>query len=124
MSMAWASLLTVAFAHSVHAYSLSNTKLFDTSSYIRASKWNSVHAIRRPLAARLTKTALGTRDLNMGQQDQGSSVKIGSGLCNAAVTRYWKGMNERNVEFALDQFSDKIFFQVLRFHIFHNPPKN
>ena len=37
---------------------------------------------------------------------------LAQGKCDGAVRRYWKGMNERNVEFALAQFADEIIFQV------------
>ena len=46
--------------------------------------------------------------------DQLTSVERG-GLCDGAVRRYWDGMNRRDVEFALDQFSDNIFFQDMMF---------
>jgi hypothetical protein len=39
-------------------------------------------------------------------------VEKGHGKCDSAVRRYWKGMNERNVELALAQFADDIVFQV------------
>ena len=48
--------------------------------------------------------------------DDGLSRAENYGKCDSAVRRYWKGMNERNVEFALEQFADDIMFQVP----FHN----
>lgn len=38
-----------------------------------------------------------------------------SGVCDAAARRYWDGMNRRDVDFALEQFSDNIFFQDMLF---------
>jgi hypothetical protein len=37
------------------------------------------------------------------------------GICDGAACRYWEGMNSRNIDFALEQFSDDIFFQDMMF---------
>jgi hypothetical protein len=37
------------------------------------------------------------------------------GVCDAAARRYWEGMNRRDVDHALEQFSDDIFFQDMLF---------
>jgi len=37
------------------------------------------------------------------------------GVCDGAARRYWQGMNERNIDYALEQFSEEIFFQDMMF---------
>ena len=39
----------------------------------------------------------------------------GEGLADGAARRYWDGMNRRDVDYALEQFSDDIFFQDMLF---------
>jgi len=39
----------------------------------------------------------------------------GGGVCDAAARRYWDGMNRRDIDYALEQFSDEIFFQDMMF---------
>ena len=38
-----------------------------------------------------------------------------AGVADAAARRYWDGMNRRDVDFALEQFSEDIFFQDMMF---------
>ena len=39
----------------------------------------------------------------------------GGAGANGAARRYWDGMNRRDVDYALEQFSDDIFFQDMLF---------
>jgi hypothetical protein len=66
----------------------------------------------------LPKSGRGAERFGLGPRRPGGLALLassGGGLADGAARRYWDGMNRRDVDYALEQFSDNIFFQDMLF---------
>ena len=104
-----ALLMIAPFAYAfVPAPIFTSPNLCPQSMAVASFPRNGVQSERR------RKTSLRNGELRCCESGMPGSPQQ-SGLCDAAARRYWDGMNRRDVDFALEQFSDDIFFQDMLF---------